>query len=324
MTDQVRNARAEATARLGAGFEARVLEPSPPASTDPGWFADDPTARGSGASGVTIVSPISTGDVTWDAHVAGDPELSAWAADRWLGAWRRLAPLPDGFAGAREEFHRLAFYVLSAARERATGKIALRYTMDGFGTPFFGADRQIRVAGIDLIVQEGAHATARPITTLEAAAALAGIDYEPRRAGEFDVPAGGAGTRPLEVSAAVAAALADWFGFAFGVLEELRAAGSAHEPGRVQLWAEHFDPAVELGAEARGQRASYGASPGDLNHPEPYLYVAPWGDPDGADPFWNASGFGGAALGYRDLIAAADQRAAALAFYRSGLERLTG
>lgn len=324
MTDHARDARAEATARLGPGFEARVLEPSPPASTDPAWFADDPTARGPAAGGITIVGPTGAADVTWDSHVAGDPELSAWAADRWLGAWRRLEPLPAGFATTREELHRLAFYVLSAAREEATGKIALRYTRDGFGTPFFGADRQIRIAGTELIVQEGTSAAARPITTLDAAAAFAGIAYAPQRAGEFDVPAGGAGTRPLTVSAPAASALADWFGFAFSVLEELRAGAGGPAVGRVQLWAEHFDPALELGDEALGQRASYGASPGDAQHAEPYLYVAPWGEPDRTDPFWGDPAFGGASLGYRELLAADDQRAAALDFYRAGLGRLTG
>src|ERR687884_377608 len=38
----------------------------------------------------------------------------------------------------------------------------------------------------------------------------------------------------------------------------------------------HVDVAIELGSEERGQRAAYGGSPGDEEHPEPYLYVAPW------------------------------------------------
>lgn len=323
MTDDARDARAEAMARLGAGYAARVLEPSPPASSDPAWFADDPTAPGDVAPDIVLVSPVAGDGLTWDAVVAGDSDLAAWAADRWLGAWRRLTPLPAGFADAREELHRVAFYVLSAVRQEATGKIALRYTKDGFGTPFFGADRQLRIAGTRLIVQEGAAAASRQITTLAAAAAFAGIAYEPERAGEFDVPAGGDGARPLRVTEAAAAALADWFGFGFSVLEELRRHGD-HGPGRVQLWAEHFDPAVELGREAAGQRASYGASPGDASHPEPYLYVAPWGEIDRTDPYWNDPSFGGAALPYGELLAAADQRGAALAFYRAGLAILTG
>ena len=65
-----------------------------------------------------------------------------------------------------------------------------------------------------------------------------------------------------------------------------------------------------------------GASPGDALHPEPYLYVVPWGEvPDG--PRWRARGFAGAELGYGELLAAADQRGLALAFFAGCLEELT-
>src|SRR5256885_1014850 len=64
--------------------------------------------------------------------------------------------------------------------------------------------------------------------------------------------------------------LADWYGFAASVLEQLRAEAPAElEPSRVQLWPEHFDMSVELGPEAAGQRAGFGCSPGDAQHPEP-------------------------------------------------------
>jgi hypothetical protein len=69
------------------------------------------------------------------------------------------------------------------------------------------------------------------------------------------------------VDPGAAAAIADWFGFATHVLERFRTSG-AEEMSRVQLWPEHFDPAVEAGSADRGQRASYGASPGDDAHPE--------------------------------------------------------
>ena len=50
-------------------------------------------------------------------------------------------------------------------------------------------------------------------------------------------------------------------------------------------------------------RAGYGASPGDEDHPEPYLYVTPWAQ----------EGF--TELGYQELLAAPDRREAALAFF---------
>ena len=72
----------------------------------------------------------------------------------------------------------------------------------------------------------------------------------------------------------------------------------------MQLWPEHFDVALELGAESSGGRAAYGLSPGDEAHDEPYLYVAPWQAPE-PGPLWQAETFAGAELSYRRLIAAA-------------------
>jgi hypothetical protein len=58
-----------------------------------------------------------------------------------------------------------------------------------------------------------------------------------------------------------------------------------------------------------------GVSPGDEDHPEPYLYVAPW-TAEISGELWNATAFKGAELGYADLLAAEDQRRAALDFLR--------
>ncbi len=51
-----------------------------------------------------------------------------------------------------------------------------------------------------------------------------------------------------------------------------------------------------------GRRATYGASPGDENHPGPYLYVSAWDAVDPADPFWNSEFFTGASLPYERLL----------------------
>lgn len=312
-----RDARAEATARIGHRFEARVLEPSPPAVNEGPWFADDPVARGDVAAGRRVVSPVATGDLRWDDLTGGDPDLAAWCAERWLGAHRALPPAPPELAVTRTALHRLAEGVLSKTREHANGKIALRYTHHGFGTPFFGADAQVRVEGVDLVVQEGAAARRAPVTTLRAAAELVGASLLPPRPALDD-------DEPLDLDPEGARFLGYWFGFAYSVLEELRAqAGPELAPSRVQLWAEHFDPAVELGAEAEGRRAGFGASPGDEAHAEPYLYVVPWTAPAPGE-LWNASAFAGAELPYAELRAARVQRAAALDFLRARLAALTG
>jgi len=303
--------RAEANERAGGRYAARVLEPSPPAVSAGPWFADDPVARGE-PEGLPVLSPVATGDVRWSELASGDAGLAAWCEERWLGPWRRLQAAPAALEVTRRELHRLAERVLSPARASANGKIALRWTRGGFGTPFFGADEQVRVEGSELVrVSTGAE-TRAPITTLADAARLAGVALEGDDA-------------PLDVDAAAAAFLGEWFGFAASVLEELRAEAPAKlEPSRVQLWPEHFDLAVELGSEGDGRRAGYGLSPGDELHPEPYAYVVPWQAPAADTALWNASTFAGAELPYAELAAAPDQRGHALAFMRERLAALTG
>jgi hypothetical protein len=131
-----RNPRAEANERLGGQHDARVLEPSPPAVTEPPFFADDPVAEGD------IVPVDRDGSTSWDAFCAGqaDPELASFCAARWLGQWHRLVALPATFVATREALHAVAEHVLAPARHAANGKIGLRYTYDGFGTPFYRED----------------------------------------------------------------------------------------------------------------------------------------------------------------------------------------
>ena len=54
--------------------------------------------------------------------------------------------------------HALAEQVIAADLYRHTGKIGLRVTPGGFGTPRFdvdGSDRRVRVEGVELVVEEG-------------------------------------------------------------------------------------------------------------------------------------------------------------------------
>ena len=307
-----RNPRAEARERLAGRYEARVLEPSPPAVDDGGFYADDPAVPGEVPEGRTVVGPTTEAVLTWDSLCAGDPDLSAWCGARWLGAWARLEALPREAAATRESLRRLAAYVLAPARRAVNGKIGLRYTRGGFGTPFFGPDRQLRVAGGQVVDQRGNRATAVEITTLEAVAGWAGVALSADPGVGSDLPGLGDPAAPLPLDGAAAEGFGQWFGFAASVLEqfraELRAAGTGCS--RLQLWPEHFD----LGMNTDG--VNFGCSPGDAGHPEPYVYVGPW-DRDGLDgAFWNAPF--GAVLAYADLLPAPDQREAALSFLRRG------
>jgi hypothetical protein len=211
--------------------------------------------------------------------------------------------------------HRLAERVIAPVRQRANGKIGLRWMLGGFGTPFFGADAQVRVEGRELVVVVGDEERRVPLTTIRDAADAIGFDLS--GADEEHAAA------PLEIDPVAALFIADWYGFVTSVLEQLRAeARPESEPSRVQIWPEHFDAAVEIGNEQAGQRAAVGGSPGDETHPEPYLYVAPWtARPDGE--LWQARDFPGAELGYADLLAAPDQRALALEFFRVRLAALS-
>jgi hypothetical protein len=298
----MRNPRQEAFERLAGRYDVRVLEPSPPTVSEPPWFADDPTERGDVRAARELISPVTTGDVLWDDLARDNPTLGAWCAERWLGAYRRLKAAPGALVPTRLALHRLAEHVLTPARQGANGKIALRYVAGGFGTPFFGDDEQVRVQGTELVVEAPAGVRRAPIDSLAAAAQHVGIGLE-------------VDDEPLDVDETAGRFLGDWYGFTASVLEQLRAEAEPElDASRVQLWTEHFDMATELGAEAAGVRAGYGGSPGDEAHPEPYLYVVPW----------ETSSAAGAELSYAELLAASDQRAAALDFFRARLRELTG
>ncbi len=300
---------------MGHGFTARVLEPSPPAVVDDEWFADDPVADGATA-GLPVVSPVPGADLTWETWLRDRPEHQPWATVRWLGAYRRLPRPPARFAGTRLALHRLAVYVVSPARRRVNTKIALRWTLGGLGTPFFGANEQVRIVGAQLVRQRGESAQVAPVTTLAVAAAFV-LEGAPdiAWAEPFDVPPAGDPDDELPVDADAAAYLGDWYGFGVSVLEELRSEPESDETSRVQLWPEHFDVAFDCLPDDR--RAGFGASPGDAAVAEPYLYVVPHApDAVAAADVWNADSFRGGILPMSELVDASDQRAAALAFFR--------
>jgi hypothetical protein len=229
-----------------------------------------------------------------------------------------LAPLPETFAETRDALHRLAVYVISPAQRLANGEIVMRATPGGFSTFPFGG-RTIGVDGAELVVDGARH----PIGSLNAAARLAGIAPDVGQQEQFDVPPHGDLDEPLAVDAAAARALGSWYAFATGLLDAIRAeAGPEEDATIVRIWPEHFDAAIDAGAEAAGRRGTYGASPGDGHHAEPYLYASPWAGR--IDPFFDDPGFRGAARTYSALAGSPDPRAAGLAFLRGARERVRG
>jgi hypothetical protein len=310
--------QSDAQHQVGAQYDVRVLEPSPPAlHAEP--YSDDPTARATTQPERKLLSPVTDADVTWDELCRERPELASWCAPRWLGAWPRLESLHsrEAFATTRDSWHALAEHVLCGLRHRATGKIGLRFVRGGFGTPFFGDDEAVRVVGGGIVRTIGDDQDRATITTLRNAGVFLRVPlgvpnqlFEPVTDGDPD--------RTLLIDSQAAGALADWFGFATSVLAQLRVDCAYGAPSLVQLWPEHFDVSIDAGDEPSGRRATFGASPGDAEHAEPYLYVSAWQSDriNRADVYWNESF--GASMPYEALLRAPDQRAAALQFFRTG------
>jgi hypothetical protein len=321
MPFEAHNPRAEAQRVIGPEFEAIVLEPSPPAITDE-FFADDPAAT---VSVRPAIAPDGRGDRTWTEWLKTNAEYAHWVADRWLGGDRSLGERPASLSTTRSDLHRLAAYVIAPARHAVNGKFGLRYTRGGFGTPFFGEDRQIRVVGDQLIDQVGATVRTSRIGSLADAATFLGTEIDPSTAAEPDSPQLGDVHAQLDVDSEASTFLGRWFGMAFAALEAVRADESSLDSSRPQLWPGHFDPAIEVGDE--DHRGSYGASPGDHSVDEPYLYVSPWWPErlqiDTSHPMWNAPSFTGAILKLSSFPLGEDPVLAAIEFYRTTRDALS-
>ena len=221
----------------------------------------------------------------------------------------------DVLATTRAALQTLAEHVLSKARHVQTGRIGLRATPGGIGTPPFpspvddGRERQLRIDGTELVVVDGDDESRAPITTVRAAAAVAGVEagapadvYTPHTALDLDAH--------LVVDPGAVALIAAWYQLTNDALEVLRAEHAADAPSIVQLWPEHFDLAISIG------ECNLGGSPGDDSITQPYLYVGPWSPPAPDGDFWTEP-FGAART--RDQIPDLD---AAVAFFREGLDRL--
>lgn len=233
----------------------------------------------------------------------------------------RLESVSSSHVATRNALHQIAFFAMAPARYAVTERMGLMAAPGGFGTPRF-AGKIARVEGDTLVFETEEAVATQTITTVRTAAQFFGVDYHVDWFEDFHDPLEPADPDvTLVVDDASARAIGQWFNFGTEVLERLAAHGV--EASEVQLWPEHFDPAIEMGSEQAGQRASFGASPGDASHPEPYLYVAPWGDVDSSDGFWNAEGFKGASLSHGDLRDADDPVSAGVDFLLEGYRAIT-
>ena len=228
---------------------------------------------------------------------------------------------PQRFGETRDALHRLAAYVISPAREQVTGRIGLRALGGQFGTPPFGDDEVVvAVGGADLVRRDVRGEDRRAITTLAEGAAWLGVEIDPTRADRFDVPPAGDVAAKLAVDERASSWLVDWYDLAADVLEGLRAGFTAAEGAtETQLWPEHFDIAMSGGDEQAGQRANFGASPGDAAIAEPYFYVGPWSSDGLGDGFFPNGSFASLRL---SEIGDQDARATTLGFLRRGRDVL--
>lgn len=221
--------------------------------------------------------------------------------------------LPATFATTREALRALACFVVAPARKAQGGRIGLRPTIDGFGTPVLDDGTRIVVRG-DRLLREPDGGDI-PITTLRAAAAFVGVDLVADPGVGHDLPPFVPDDH-LAVDATASLALGAWYHFGQEVLDTLRDDLPAGSTSEAQLWPEHFDLAITV--EPRpGYAVNVGCSPGDGFHAAPYVYVGPHDTANLVGDVWNAPF--GAYVGHAALSASTDPRARARSFIREAL-----
>ena len=175
----------------------------------------------------------------------------------------------DGLAAARRSLHAVAELVLAGPQYRASGRVRLRVTPEGFATAY---QPDVRVQGSRVIAAENlseiSGQTARAIGARLGIAAGKPEDIYPDGSGVgID--------EPLALDSDHAAVIFDAFTLGNRAL-------AAFAPALTPvLWPEHFDVAIRVG------EVNYGVSPGDSFFSEPYAYVGVGRVPAG-DVFWNA------------------------------------
>jgi hypothetical protein len=212
--------------------------------------------------------------------------------------------LSQQFAETRESLHALAEHVLAAARYHAIGRIGLQVVPGGFATPPFDDHRTIGVDGTELVARADGQERRTPISRLRAAGEFA--DVEPATPCNLDAP--------LMVDVDAARRMGDWYALGDAALRRLTLDIADDQPSDVTLWPEQFDAAIRAG------EVNYGASPGDAQVPEPYLYIGPTALDLAAkgDSFWNQPF--GATITWEDVRSVEN----AVAFFWQGRQHAAG
>jgi hypothetical protein len=206
---------------------------------------------------------------------------------------RYLLAVTDSPVHTRFELQRVATHILARARFFSDGHLGLRVSASGLITPAFGPDDEVLRLTPERLVRErrrGDIAVSEMIglldTSLQALAAFADVDLDEHFDAGRDACTVGDPDRPVGLERSPTAAILSWFRSGAEILDDV--ATHFDETSVMQLWPEHFDLAFD--ALTRSGRVTFGASPGDGDHDEPYLYVGPG---DGVRPgdaaFWNAS-----------------------------------
>jgi hypothetical protein len=241
--------------------------------------------------------------------------------------------LPADWPEQREALRCIATHLLARARFEASGRFSLEPTVGGFGTPTFttpdGSFRRLRTtvgAGAylvdELVTSAGAETRHLPLfrTTIAEVADAIGVDLDADFSAGDDTSELGDPHRELDVDPSAVIVIADWYAVGSLAIDKSVNVLTARAPGVARVWPEHFDLGTDIQV-APGRRCNLGASPGDEWHPDPYLYVGPWGDErPGDDGFWNASF--GAVRGYADIVDTGAPLFTATAFFHDGIQRL--
>jgi hypothetical protein len=178
------------------------------------------------------------------------------------------APDPAAGAATRRRLHGIGECLMAGPQRRAGGRFTLRVTPGGFATT---GEPALRLDGTDIVVDENRRV---PIAgTFSGLADALGVDFGPPPDAYSDGSETSAGD-DTTLDVASARLIQDWYLRADAAL---RVVAPRQTP---ILWPEHFDVAILL------DDTSYGASPGDAFHAEPYAYVSS-SHHDGSD-FWNA------------------------------------
>lgn len=177
-------------------------------------------------------------------------------------------------AATRRSLHGVAELVIAGPQFRSLKSIELRVRAHGFG----GAVADVAVDSHDLVGPAGRVPLGGTCRSLASAVGLEVSDLD-------DVYREGSGVDPdeaLTFDLEAVELLLRWFVRGDAALRQF----CPDQPPI--LWPEHFDVGISW------DRANYGASSGDADHPGPYAYVGPW-DADRIDAlrsadgqFWNA------------------------------------